>query len=224
MRGLFSPVWLGSFGIDRATQQNTSAISSTFIIGNSVTQFMKLSTQGIAVVLTALSYMMTGRSRTSTVNTSATFTMKSTNALSAFATLRFAGDALDPDEISDALKEKPTRAYRKGEPYKPGPRSPELIGKTGLWYFSTNRIIPSTDLKDHLDALTRLIAPFGDQGRRLRELHEIMDKRNLQAHVTVFWRGASEAEKPFISSVETDVFKRLPADIEADFDVESGSP
>ena len=110
--------------------------------------------------------------------------MKSTNALSAFATLRFAGDALDPDEISDTLKEKPTRAYRKGEPYRPGPRSPELIGKTGLWYFSTNRIIPSTDLKDHLDALIRLIAPFGDQGRRLRELHEIMDKRNLQAHVT----------------------------------------
>src|SRR5215469_17467523 len=91
----------------RATQQNTSAISSTFIIGNSVTQFMKLSTQGVAVVLTALSYMMTGRSRTSSVNTSATSMMKSTNALSAFATLRFAGDALDPDEISDTLKEKP---------------------------------------------------------------------------------------------------------------------
>jgi hypothetical protein len=51
-----------------------------------------------------------------------------------------------------------------------------------------------------------------------------MDKKNLQAHVTLFWRGSSEAQKPYISSVETDVLRRLPADIEVDFDVESGSP
>lgn len=144
--------------------------------------------------------------------------MNSTDAISSFATLRFAGDALDPDEISGVLKRKPTRAYRKGEQYKPGLRSPELIGKTGLWYFSTNGLVPSNNLRDHLDLLIRLISPFDDQGHRLKQLREIMDKRNLQAHLSLFWRGVPGAEKPTISPVETDVFKRLPADIDVDFD------
>src|SRR5215831_14521887 len=104
--------------------------------------------------------MTMGWSRMSAVNTSAISTTNSDKTISVFATLRFVGDALDPDEISEALKQKPKRAYRKGETYRPGPRGPELIGKTGLWYFSTDRVIPSKDLGDHLDALIRLIAPF----------------------------------------------------------------
>ena len=65
--------------------------------------------------------------------------------------MRFAGDTLDPDEISRIVKEEPTRAYRKGQQYRPGPRSPEVTGKTGVWYFSTRRRIPGNDLADHLD-------------------------------------------------------------------------
>jgi hypothetical protein len=60
-----------------------------------------------------------------------------------FATLRFVGDALEPDEISHIVKEKPTRAYKKGEVYRPGPRSPEITAKTGVWYFSTKHKIES---------------------------------------------------------------------------------
>jgi hypothetical protein len=51
----------------------------------------------------------------SAVNTSATSTTNSDKTISAFATLRFVGDALDPDEISEALKQQPKRAHRKGE-------------------------------------------------------------------------------------------------------------
>jgi hypothetical protein len=218
MRGLYSPAWLTSFGIDQATQQNTSAISSAFSGGSLEKRFIKLRPRGIVVALTALSYMMTGRSRMSAVNTSAMSTLNSTNAISALATLRFVGDALDPDEISNTLRQKPTRAYRKGERYKSGPRSPELSGKTGLWYLSTDDITPSNNLRDHLDALIRLISPFGDHDRRLRQLREIMDKRDLEAHLTLFWRGAPGAEKPSISSVQADVFRHLNADIETDFD------
>ena len=58
----------------------------------------------------------------------------SESPIRAFATLRFAGDALDPDEISDVVKESPTKAHRKGELYRPSPRSPEVTGKTGIWY------------------------------------------------------------------------------------------
>jgi Domain of unknown function (DUF4279) len=107
----------------------------------------------------------------------------SENTIRTFATLRFAGDALDPDEISRVVKEKPTRAYEKGQMYRPGPRSPEITGKTGVWCFSRKHNIQSNDLADHLNALERLISPFADQDSRLKELREIMERGNLEAHV-----------------------------------------
>jgi hypothetical protein len=131
--------------------------------------------------------------------------------------LRFAGDDLDPDEISRILKEQPTRAYRKGQRYRPGPRSPEVTGKTGVWYFSTRRKIPGHDLADHLDALVRLISPFADADQRLGELREIMERVDVQAHVTCFWRGPLGASKPSIPFGVTQSLGRLPADIEVDF-------
>jgi Domain of unknown function (DUF4279) len=135
----------------------------------------------------------------------------------AFATLRFTGDTLDPDEISRIVKEEPTRAYRKGQQYRPGPRSPEVTGKTGVWYFSTRRRIPGNDLVDHLDALVRLILPFAAADKRLRELREIMEREHLEARVTCFWRGPPGAPKPSIPLSVTNWLERLPADIEADF-------
>ena len=141
----------------------------------------------------------------------------SENTIRTYATLRFAGDALDPEEISDVVKERPTRAYKKGQTYRPGPRSPDVTGKTGVWYFSTKRKLQSKDLVDHLNALERLIAPFGDQDNRLKELRDIMERRNLQAHVTFFWRGPPGAQHPSVPSVATAALRRLPADIEPDF-------
>jgi hypothetical protein len=42
-------------------------------------------------------------------------TKSSDDCVRAFATLRFVGDELDPDEISRILAEKPTKAHRKDE-------------------------------------------------------------------------------------------------------------
>ena len=97
---------------------------------------MKLSTRAIIVLRTALSYTMMVWSRMSMAKSSATSMTNSESTIRAFATLRFVGDALDPDEISDVVKERPTKAHRKGEIYRPSPRSPEVTGKTGIWYFS----------------------------------------------------------------------------------------
>ena len=160
---------------------------------------------------------MTARSRMSLVMSSGTSTTKSDNPIRAFATLRFAGDALDPDEISRVVKEQPTKAYRKGQTYRSGPHGPDVTGRTGMWYFSTRRKIPSKDLADHLNALERLVAPFGDQDNRLKELREIMEHRNLQAHVTFFWRGPPGTQHPFVPSEAIAALRRLPADIEPDF-------
>jgi len=163
---------------------------------------------------------MMARSRMRMAMSSATSTTKSENTTRAFATLRFAGDALDPKEISSVVKEKPTRAYRKGERYRSGPHGPEIIGRTGVWYFSTRRKVFSKDLVDHLNVLERLIAPFGDQDNRIKQLRNLMERENLQAHVTCFWRGPAGTHKPSIPSVATVALRRLPADIEADFATE----
>jgi hypothetical protein len=141
----------------------------------------------------------------------------SENAIRTFATLRFVGDALEPDEISHIVKEKPTRAYKKGEVYRPGPRSPEITAKTGVWYFSTKHKIHSNDLADHISALERLVSPAANQDRRLKKLREVMGRRNLQAHATLFWHGPPGARRPAIPPSATETLRRLPADIESDF-------
>ena len=178
---------------------------------------MRLRRLAIFALRTALSSMMTAWSRTSAASLSATSMTNSEQPTRAFATLRFAGDALDPDEISCVLDQQPTRAYRKGERYRPGPRSPEVTGKTGVWYFSTRRKVPGNNLTDHLDALVRLILPFADADKHMRELRDIMQRENLEAHVTCFWRGPPDAPRPFIPFSVTDSLGRLPADIEVDF-------
>lgn len=150
---------------------------------------------------------------------SETSTTRSDSTIRTFATLRFAGDGLDPDEISRVVKERPTRAYRKGQTYRSGPYGPDVAGRTGVWYFSTRRKIFSKDVVDHLNALDRLIAPFGDQDNRLKELRDIMDRKNLQAHVTFFWRGPA-GTYPSIPSAATATLRRLPADIESDIAIE----
>jgi hypothetical protein len=190
----------------------------------------------------------------SAVNSPAISTTNSDKTISAFATLRFVGDALDSDEISEALKQKPKRAYRKGETYRSGPRSPELIGKTGLWYFTTYRVpkptpkvcsvsvdairlairkaisprrrraIPSKDLRYHLDEIICLTAPLADGDKRLRTLREIMERKILQAHVTCFWRSCPGVEKASIPSVATEAFARLGAGFETDFGTEDEPP
>jgi hypothetical protein len=78
----------------------------------------------------------------------------------------------------------------------------------------------SKDLADHFNVLERLVAPFGDQDTRLKELRSIMENRNLQAHVTFFWRGPFGVQRPSIPPIATATLRRLPADIEPDVDTE----
>jgi hypothetical protein len=68
-----------------------------------------------------------------------------------------------------------------------------------------------------LNALERLVAPFGDQDSRLEELHDIMKRRNLEAHVTFFWRGPPGTQHPSVPSVAIAALRRLSGDIAPDF-------
>src|SRR5689334_11640146 len=99
--------------------------------------------------------------RTHRVTMSATSTMRSEAAwpLKTFATLRITGDRLMPDEVSPRLRWPPTLAYAKGEHYWAGPRSPDLIGRTGVWHFCTGRDVQSTRPADHLQFLLDHVVP-----------------------------------------------------------------
>src|SRR5713101_1620324 len=155
---------------------------------------------------------------------SATSTTKSESAgaLRAFATFRVAGDQLLPEQVTKILNIRPTRAYKKGQRYSAGDRSPNLRGRTGVWYFSTDSLVPSTRLEDHLTFLVRLLFP--GNLTPLVELHHLIQKRSLEAHVTLFWRGRHKAKKPVLPSVATQFFKLVPADVEFDAQTISNEP
>ena len=118
------------------------------------------------------------------------------------------------------MNEQPTRAYRKGERYRTGPHGPEIVGKTGVSYFSTRRKVRSRDLIYHLEALVRLVSPFADDGKCLIQLRDIMERENLKAHVTCFWRGPPGAGEPSIPTVVSEPLHRIPTDIQVDFATE----
>src|SRR5215210_5718442 len=94
----------------------------------------------------------------------------------AFATIRFAGAFLDPDEMTYVLGQEPTLAYRKGERYRIDSRGSERVGKTGLWLFSTDKNVPDFELLGHINAIARLVADdplHPAQDRKLLKIRSI---------------------------------------------------
>jgi hypothetical protein len=149
-------------------------------------------------------------------------------SLKTFATFRIVGDALDPDEVTNFFKVAPTQAYAKGDRYFAGKKSGELLGKTGMWYLSTDRTVASNDLTDHL---AYLIATFqvrhdsqfvgGTQlTANLIRFKKMMSEKALIAKVTCFWYGSAGSRKPSIPRAIADIFRFIDAEIETDFDTD----
>src|SRR5215207_9320958 len=107
----------------------------------------------------------------------------------AFVTLRFAGDDLDPREISAILPLEPTRAHRKGEEFFAGPNAGKLAGRTGVWFVSTDKLVRSDNLRDHFRYLEKLLYPDPNGHARIRRLRDVLQRAGSRAHVTCFWRG-----------------------------------
>jgi hypothetical protein len=137
----------------------------------------------------------------------------------AFATLRFSGDQLDPDQISAILRVPPTKAWRKGERYFAGSHTGHLIGRTGTWFLATDDFVTSPDLEWHLDFLANLLSRGPpDAGGALVQLQDAMMRNNIKADVSCFWHGAAGEQPPAISAEMIDKLRALPAEIETDFD------
>ena len=138
----------------------------------------------------------------------------------AFATLRVAGDDLVPDDVTRILKIVPTTSYAKGRQYSAGPRSPDLIGRTGVWFFSTKGVVAGNQLNDHLAFLARLLLPGSGEAGPLPRLQQLLRRRTLRVSISCFWHGPAGTRKPSIPRSVTDLLKLIPAEIETDFDVD----
>ncbi|HEU0156699.1 MAG TPA: DUF4279 domain-containing protein [Stellaceae bacterium] len=141
----------------------------------------------------------------------------------AFVTLRFAGDDLDPSEISAVLPVAPTRAHRKGEEFIAGPHAGKLRGRTGIWFLATDRLVPSDHLDDHFTFLERILYPEAGKDAGIRRLREILERSHSRARVTCFWRGEHGERAPEVAASFKSAIKSLNADIETDFANEKNS-
>jgi hypothetical protein len=155
-------------------------------------------------------------SKASRLATSTTKTDVQTNR-KAFVTLRFAGDELDPGEISAILPVKPTRAHKKGEAFFAGPNAGKLHGRSGIWFLATDKLVDSDDLRDHLAFVQELLYPKPSDKGRITKLRDILKRAHSHAQITCFWHGDPGEPAPQIPAEFKFALKPLPADIETDF-------
>jgi hypothetical protein len=154
-------------------------------------------------------------SRASRLATSMTKTDAQTDR-KAFVTLRFAGNDLDPREISAILPVEPTRAHKKGEEFFAGPNTGTLRGRTGIWFLTTDRLVASDNLNDHLTFVQKLLYPGASDNSRIAKLRDVLERSHSRAHVTCFWRGDPGETAPQIPAQFKSAIEPLAADIETD--------
>ena len=126
-----------------------------------------------------------------------------------FASLRFRGDRLDPQRVTEILDANPTTAYRKGEIYKKS-QGHEVRGRTGVWLLSSKGHVTSSDLNDHLAYLAKILSTD-----KVNRLHSLMRDGHVEADVGCYWHGPGDAP-PEIDKDLRQVFAKLPAILELD--------
>lgn len=73
-----------------------------------------------------------------------------------WASLRFSGDALDPDEVTVLLGRPPTRGARTGEPTRPSSAGVPVPARTGIWLLRSRPRCPG----DLAAQVAELLAPL----------------------------------------------------------------
>lgn len=149
---------------------------------------------------------------------------ESRDTVKVYATLRILGDSLDPDDVTKILRMVPTFFYKKGEAYDAGKRTGLLIGKTGLWIFSTDGIVASDILYHHINHILGILIPGRQDAGPLVHLHLLLSKnKDFRAELRCFWHGCRGAKRPSVPKLATEIMKLIPANVELDFGTDSES-
>jgi hypothetical protein len=143
---------------------------------------------------------------------SATSSMKSDPTLKAFVTFRVVGDNLVPNEITQLLKMQPTYARLKGKTYSTG-RSANIIPSTNIWFFSTDTVMASNNIVDHVRLILFIFGLMEFDGVSI-----FLSKSSAKATMTFFWHGTSISSVPKIPELLLDLLKLIEVEVEVDFD------
>jgi hypothetical protein len=147
---------------------------------------------------------------------------ETTGTRKAYATFRVVGDTLTPEAITKAVRIVPTIQYAKGQTYFAGPRTGDLIGKSGVWSLTTDRLVASNDIREHLAYLLGVLIPDRQDANPLFQLHALLAKhKDWRADLSCFWHGRQGAKRPSIPKFVAEVMKFLPATIETDFETDA---
>jgi hypothetical protein len=161
--------------------------------------------------------------------------MKSDKGIKAFVTFRLAGDSLQPDAVTNLLRVAPTHAHRLGEQYTIGRST--IVGKTGVWLFSTDSFALSSNLYDHVGLILAVLGlsrtpqiglPI-EEGEyslvtRFLRLQRFLKERSLTATLTLFWHGPQAAPYPKVPNGLVELFELIPIKVEVDFDKDEDAP
>jgi hypothetical protein len=163
---------------------------------------------------------------------SATSLTKSDQTMKAFVTFRVTGDKLAPDEVTQLLKVQPTHIRVKGTPYSTG-RSDNIVPSTNIWFFSTDSVIVSHNIFDHIRLALFVLGFIGPSvieqldttanGRfiqfpRLLSLKSLLEKVTAKATMTFFWHGGAASIDPKVPEELFDLLRLAQIDVEVDFD------
>ena len=132
----------------------------------------------------------------------------------AYATLRFMGDDLDPHIVTRTLGHEPTLSYRKGEIYRRDRRGRELVGRSGLWLLSTKTGVSSCRLQDHINVLASVLAAKEDLPALVSEM---VRNHGYEADASCFWYGPAGAAEPEVPASFRDIIGRIGGEIWVDF-------
>lgn len=125
------------------------------------------------------------------------------------ATLRIYPESLDPVDVTARLGIEPTRCQRRGEPLKPGGRPAKLHG----WVLSSEGVVDSRDVRQHLDWLLSALVPRAEALLALQAEGCRMD-------VSCFWVSASGHGGPTVRPDQMGALARLK--LQLGFDVHFG--
>ncbi len=128
-------------------------------------------------------------------------TLETRHLPATYASIRFSGDTLDPDVITNMIGVGPTLSYRKGERFVAGRRRVEQQRTFGLWLYSTRDIGMSDSIESHLERIEELLLGSISMWScsKLRIISTFSAENAVDLNVSLFWYGAAGSAFPDVS-------------------------